>query len=298
MSGGKLLQQNKPRRAKATGSTAAAAVTASRKSSRSCGKDAPAGANRSDVFHAIVGHYVGCGWDLKRILAHLEQYPEGIGSRYLAEGRLGDEIARSAGKYAQTELPLGGNGGWTAKAPPEPEEPPQPDQPPEDELRRSRARSMIQTVMISARSCRSTIPICRGSMPTAIPIARPIKILADQGADPGGWAWAGFGPMGCRQDVRLLRSRGRFEHRAALAGPRREAAVRCAADRRRRGDEVRLRLDAVVREKCGSMTRAPFRWYETAPLLLQKGAVEKLIAMARQAEASLQEEFGLPLGLI
>jgi len=94
---------------------------------------APAGTNRSDVFHAIIGHYVGCGWDLKRILAHLEQHPEGIGSRYLAEGRLGNEIARSAGKYAQTELPLGGNGGWTAKAPPEPEEPPRPDQPPEDE---------------------------------------------------------------------------------------------------------------------------------------------------------------------
>ena len=61
-------------------------------------------------------------------------------------------------------------------------------------------------------------------------------------------------------------------------------------------DEVRLRLDAVVREKCGDMQRAPFRWYETAPLLLHKGSVEKLIAMARQAEASLQEEFGLPLG--
>src|SRR5262249_13709289 len=64
------------------------------------------------------------------------------------------------------------------------------------------------------------------------------------------------------------------------------------------GDEVRRRLDAVVRERCGGMSRAPFRWYETAPLLLHKDAVEKLIAMARQAEASLQEEFGLPLGLI
>ena len=63
-------------------------------------------------------------------------------------------------------------------------------------------------------------------------------------------------------------------------------------------DEVRLRLDAVVREKCGGMERAPFRWYETAPMLLHKGAVEKLIAMAQQAEASLQDEFGLPLGLI
>jgi len=63
-------------------------------------------------------------------------------------------------------------------------------------------------------------------------------------------------------------------------------------------DEVRLRLDAMVREKCSGMSRAPFRWYERAPLLLQKGAVEKLIAMARQAEASLEKEFGLPLGLI
>ena len=60
-------------------------------------------------------------------------------------------------------------------------------------------------------------------------------------------------------------------------------------------DEVRLRLDAVVREKCGGMARAPVRWYETAPMLLHKGAVERLIAMARQAEASLKEEFGLPL---
>ena len=61
-------------------------------------------------------------------------------------------------------------------------------------------------------------------------------------------------------------------------------------------DEMRLRLNAAVREKCGDMPRAPFRWYETAPVLLQKGAVEKLVAMARQAEASLMAEFGLPLG--
>ena len=63
-------------------------------------------------------------------------------------------------------------------------------------------------------------------------------------------------------------------------------------------NDVRLRLDAVVRTKCGDMQRAPFRWYETAPLLLHKDAVETLIAMAKQAEASLLEEFGLPLGLI
>ena len=37
-------------------------------------------------------------------------------------------------------------------------------------------------------------------------------------------------------------------------------------------NEVRLRLDAVVRAKCGDMQRAPIRWYETAPTLLHKEA--------------------------
>src|SRR5262249_24350152 len=66
----------------------------------------PPGANRSDVFHAIVGHYVGCGWDVDRILGHLEQYPQGIGGRYLAEDRLRREIERSVEKFGKTELPL------------------------------------------------------------------------------------------------------------------------------------------------------------------------------------------------
>ncbi len=57
---------------------------------------APAGSNRSDFFHTIVGHYLGCGWGLEQIQEHLEQFPNGIGSRYIAEGRLSGEIARSA----------------------------------------------------------------------------------------------------------------------------------------------------------------------------------------------------------
>jgi hypothetical protein len=64
-------------------------------------------------------------------------------------------------------------------------------------------------------------------------------------------------------------------------------------------NEVRLRLDAVTRAKCGGLARAPIRWYETSPVLLHnKDAVPTLIAMAKQADASLQAEFGLPLGLI
>jgi hypothetical protein len=256
----------------------------------------PAGANRSDVFHAIVGHYVGCGWDLKRILAHLEQHPEGIGSRYLAEGRLGDEIARSAGKYAQTELPLGGNGGWTAKAPPEPEEPPQPDQPPEDESEDPELDDDHDDDL------GEELPKHDPNLPRLYahgdPDARPIKSWLIKGLIPalghgllsGQW---GAGKTFVFFDLAASLSTG--QPWLGHVVKRQCGVLLIAAEG---ADEVRLRLDAVVREKCGNMTRAPFRWFETAPLLMQKDAVKTLIAMARQAEASLQAEFGLPLGLI
>ena len=46
----------------------------------------PTGGNRSDVFHSIVGHYIGCGWSAEQILEHLRQFPDGIGGRYPAGG--------------------------------------------------------------------------------------------------------------------------------------------------------------------------------------------------------------------
>ena len=64
---------------------------------------APEGANRSDKFHAVVGHYVGCDWDIERIVEHLQQFPDGIGARYIAENRLAKEVERSAGKYGATK---------------------------------------------------------------------------------------------------------------------------------------------------------------------------------------------------
>ena len=91
---------------------------------------APAGANRSNVFHTVVGHYVGCGWDAEQILQHLQQFPDGIGGRYLSEGRLSGEIARSAGKYTADAAPLFSNGwanGFEAKAPPPQPEAPAPE---------------------------------------------------------------------------------------------------------------------------------------------------------------------------
>ena len=123
--------------------------------------------------------------------------------------------------------------------------------------------------------------------------------MADQGADAGCGARAA-----CRANGAPAKPSSFFDLAAALMTGqpflghtvKRQCGVLLIAAEG--ADEVRLRLDAVVREKCGGTARAPFRWYETAPMLLHKGAAEKLIAMARQAEASLQEEFGLPLGLI
>ena len=73
---------------------------------------AAAGANRSDMFHMVVGHYLGCGWSVEQIDEHLRQFPDGIAGRYLGEGRLSREIARSAGKYNDRALPL--FDGWKA----------------------------------------------------------------------------------------------------------------------------------------------------------------------------------------
>ena len=47
---------------------------------------APAGANRSDLFHALVGHYLGCGETEEQIVAHFRQHQDGIANRYIAEG--------------------------------------------------------------------------------------------------------------------------------------------------------------------------------------------------------------------
>jgi AAA domain len=101
---------------------------------------APVGLNRSNLFHTIVGHYVGCGWNAGQILAHLQQFPQGIGERYLGEGRLSGEIARSISKFDPAKLPpLFGNS-WETKPPqgePKPQKP-APDGDPELEEKQPR----------------------------------------------------------------------------------------------------------------------------------------------------------------
>ena len=278
---------------------------------------APAGANRSDVFHGIVGHYVGRGWSVEQIAEHLQQFPDGIGSRYLSEQRLHNEIVRSAGKYAQRALPLfNGNRGWMnsweAKTP-HPKVPEQPPAAPEPEPQLPKPDDDDPELNDDAEDDdEDTVDIADdddvdapASDPTLPPLhahgdadSRPLKSWLIKRLIPAVGYGLLSGQWGAGKTFVV------FDLAAALvtgqpfighAIKRTCGMLLIAAEG---ADEVRLRLDAVVREKCGGMPRAPFRWYEAAPLLLHKGSAEMLITMARQADKSLQQEFGLPLGLI
>jgi hypothetical protein len=61
---------------------------------------------------------------------------------------------------------------------------------------------------------------------------------------------------------------------------------------------ISQRLQALLTAKYPNMTPAPFAWTDQSPALLDPNAAETLIALAKQADARMQERFGLPLGLI
>jgi hypothetical protein len=271
---------------------------------------APAGANRSDVFHGIVGHYLGCGWSVVQIHDHLQQFSDGIGSRYLREERLAREIGRSVSKYAARTLPLfeangGWVNGWEGKTPqPEiPDQPrPEPQQEPEEpheqepEIDDKLDEDELDEDDLGEEPAQDPKlpPLCAHGDADPRPLknwlVKHLIPACGHGLLSGQW---GAGKTFVVFDLFAALATGQ----AFLGHPvKRQCGVLLIAAEG--ADEVRLRLDAVARAKCGSMARAPVRWYETAPMLLHKGSADILIAMARQADDSLQQEFGLPLGLV
>jgi hypothetical protein len=175
---------------------------------------APPGSDRSAVFHAIIGHLSGCGWDAERIFEHVGQFPDGIGAKYIAEGRLTAEIARSLGKYQAGELPLFSDGGWVngwkakqpEKAPAERDKPeleePLPKREPEPEQEDPELNSELDPDLIDDEGS-------AGFAAGLAAVARPRRSrsaadqeLADQTADSGCRARTVERPVGCRQNLR------------------------------------------------------------------------------------------------
>jgi hypothetical protein len=278
---------------------------------------APAGANRSDMFHGIVGHYVGCGWSDEKIVALLEQHPDGIGNRYIAEGRLAGEVERSAGKYRTIEQPELWSTDWKREPPaplqctPGPE--PEPEQEQEQELEQDPpiAEPEPQSEQEDdppvaepepVPELEEDPPVANAELPPMFahgdPDPRPVKRWTIRKLMPVCGVGLLSGQWGTYKTFMALELA-----RAVMTGQpfngyvvQRQCGVLFLPAEG--ADEIRLRTEALVRERCGNLARAPFRWFEAVPMLLNPDGLELLMAMARQADASLRQEFGLPLGLV
>ena len=275
----------------------------------------PPEANRSELSHTIVGHYLGVGWDLEKIFEHIQQFPGGIGGRYLSEDRLHGEIARSAGKYGAVELPWSGKSEWAdggghqTKATPAPQ--PQPVQPPplpppsppsepkdpeldeddDDELDEDDDADLDEDEPEQSELPPLYVHGSPDPRPATTWLVKHVLPACGHGLLSGQW-----GTAKTFTAIDLAAAVATGQPFLGHAIKRQCGVLFIAAEG---ANQVRLRFDAVWKEKCGDgKERAPFCWYETAPTLLQKGSAEKLIAMARQAEAQLMRDYGLPLGLI
>jgi AAA domain len=283
---------------------------------------APPEENRSELFHTIVGHYLGCGWGQKKIFEFMQQFPDGIGGRYLGEGRLSGEIARSARKFSSEELPWIGESSWTnggdqTKAAPapqsEPIQPPPPPPPPTEPDDPELEDNTVDDDVVDhtdneleddddldedeppEQSEEPLPPLYAHGNPDPRPIATWLvkHILPEKGHGLLSGQW-GTAKTFVAIDLAAAVATGQPFLQHIIK--RQSGVLFIAAEG---ANQVRLRFDAVWKEKCGDgKERAPFCWYETAPLLLHQGSVEKLIAMARQAEEMLMQDHGLSLGLI
>jgi hypothetical protein len=245
---------------------------------------APEGANRSDTFHGVVGHYLGCGWTVEQIINHLEEFPDGIGSKYIAENRLAREVKRSAAAFGATEpSATGWSNGFHEKGIQEEPQQPAEDLPDPETEGETEPEPEVELPPMHAHGD---------------PDPRPIKawaikgLLQAQGHGLLSGQWGTYKSFIALELAGSLMTGQPFLDRLV----KRQCGILFLAAEGQH--EMRIRLEALVREKCGGMSRAPFRWFEDVPVLLQPDGLALLVAMGKRAAASLQQEFGLPLGLV
>jgi hypothetical protein len=271
---------------------------------------APDGANRSDLFHAIVGHLIGTGLDAAAIEKKLRQRPDGIAARYIAEDRLDREIARSAAKYESNALPVFAGFAPIASTPastpkPKPKDPDDDLEEPPEASESDGAPGGVDSlagVELGSVFDASGAPVRDPRLPQMYAHGedgqQPLKSWAIKGLMPTTGHGLLSGQWGAFKTFVALELASALITGTPFVGHRvkRQCGVMFVAAEG--AGEVRLRLNAVVEHKCSGVKRAPFLWFDKTPALLQQGAAEKLSAMARQTHHFLTHEFGLPLGLI
>jgi hypothetical protein len=263
---------------------------------------APPGSNRSDMFHTVIGHYLGCGWSVEQIQEHLKKFPDGVAGRYIVEERLGAEIARSASKYAASQLPVPDLfNGFEAKAPqeapaqePELEENPSEPPPADDEVEDDVDEDLEEDELEEDDEPQAKLPeYYRQGEPDARPaqawLIKGLVPVIGHGLLAGQW---GAGKTFILLDLSMMVCTGQPFLGQEI---KRQCGVLLIAAEG--GNQVRTRLDAVVHHKCADQ-KLPFGWYEVSPVLLKQGAVDTLVAMARQADHDMRRRFGVPLGLV
>jgi hypothetical protein len=226
---------------------------------------APDGEDRSSWFNRCVWHFAGTGLGVTEIVAAFEAHPGGVADRYIAQDRLDREVERCFTKWqrenpgadSQRADPGANSQGPHKKAPTLP--------------------PMFMHGDVDPLTSRSWL----------------VKnLFLDVGTGLLAGQWGTFKTFMLLELAAAVMTGTPFIDRFRI---KRQSGVMLVAAEG--AAEVPLRLEAVVREKCG-IERAPFVWYEKTPLLLQTGAVETLVGMAQQADRRLREQFELPLGLI
>ena len=244
--------------------------------------------NRSDAFHSCVGHLYRIWGSLDRIREEMERHPAGIADKFIDQGRLVKEIARSAkafrpeltahieaweeGKPKRTKAPR-----KTKEAPAEPAQ----------ELEEAEESEGIEPVLHAHNSEEIRPPkqwLSKGLVPQ-----RGHGLLSGQ---------SGIGKTFVALDMAMMFATGQ----PFVGYPTKRQCGTLWFAYEGSGD-VNDRLDAVIRHKCGGVV-APIRWCsdqwgeETAPFLLNTDAETDLLRACRKADRELQQEHGLPLGFI
>jgi hypothetical protein len=221
---------------------------------------APNGEDRSAWFNRCIWHFAGSGLEVAEIVAEFEAHPEGVADRYIAQGRLDREVERCFEKWQRENPGAPSQEGTAALHKKAPALPP-----------------MYMHGDVDPLTSRSWL----------------VKnLFLDVGTGLLAGQWGTYKTFMLLELAAAVMTGMPFIDRFRIK--KQSGVLLIAAEG---AAEVPLRLEAVVREKCG-VEKAPFVWYEKTPLLLQAGAVETLAAMAQQADRRLREQFKLPLGLI